>query len=524
MVRLTILKYYIPYTMKPKYKENPDLPLKVCITVTGDKEYVKHCFRKNKAWFPRGVELIELNGKFYMPDSKLISFDHELKTYFVKQEGKYGGKICFNGVIGYNVEAQEFILGDFTMNKYNNVTVMTPDREFYAINADVLVGSGYTEELATGQYKRNLKENKILNKINHANKGYNIEENGYERLIDTYNKKPYKFDINHAKIGNLLKGTTFGIELEACAGNLPNHLLARTGCCICKDGSLIGGDGLYPPEYVTVPLSGGKGIGNAIELCGYLSERNIADLKCSFHAHLGGFVTSRQFLVSLHSLCYKIQSDVFKMFPAYKLNPEGIKGKNYCKVLPKVFKQYDSADDYNDYINNAYKMLYAYLSSYSHGDTIKKVQPNQFNNRKNKVHNGGKAKWNRLARYHWINMINSVFSSRNTVEFRIHTPTFNATKVVNWLLICNAICKYAERYPLRCIDSTKISFTDVLNYYRDTNSGNVYATYVSNYLNAYVNERITLFKADKKAGDMLSNHELENDKAYTFTFENKTLF
>lgn len=506
------------------YKNNPDLPLRTCTTITGDKEYCKNCFRKNKAWHPKGVDLIEINGAFYMPDSPKIAFDNELKVYFAKDKNKYNSDIIMNGVIGYDVKNQQFILGAFTKNPYNNVSVVTPDNRYLAISAEVLEGSGYVEEIATGEYKKGLRGNVIKNAVDHRNKGYNIEDQNYEKLKNLYNKKPYKFEINHAKIANLLSGTTFGIELEACAGNLPNHLLARTGVCICKDGSLLD-NGVYPPEYVTVPLSGAKGVGNTIELCEYLSTRNIIDLRCSYHAHLGGFNTSRQFLVALHSLCYKIQGGVFKMFPHYKLKPEGIKGKNYCKLLPKIFKQYDTSQNYSDYINSNYIELYKYLSEAGSDGASKgkRFEPSKEFNRKNRKHNGH-YKWNRLARYHWMNMINSVFSKRNTIEFRLHTPTFNATKIINWLLICNAICKYAERYPLQCIDGTKIKFNDVLEYYQKINSNSVYHKFVSDYLKAYVAERTEMFKADKLKGDMTSNHELAKDKTYTFIYDERKLF
>lgn len=505
--------------MTPMYKENPDLPLQVCTTITGDREYRKNCDRKDGAWFAKGVEVIELDGKWYTHNSPLLGYDHELKKLFLKEKYRFGGGIYMDGVIGYNKEQQQFEIGSFTLNKYNNVKVQLVDRTLMAINAEVLEGSGYVEELATGYWRKGLRGNVIKNLVNHNNKGYNIEDQGYEKLIKTYNEKPYKLNIDHAKIASLLSGTTFGIELEACAGNLPQHLLNRTGCCICKDGSLLDGN-IYPPEYVTVPLAGPKGVGNAIELCGYLSTRNIVDLKCSYHAHLGGFVTSRQFLVALHSLCFKIQGEVFKMFPYYKLKPEGIKGKNYCKLLPKVFKQFKGETDYTTYINESYKLLYAYLSE---DQNKKRVLPSKLTNRKNKVHLGGHYKWNKMARYHWINMINSVFSNRNTIEFRLHTPTFNAIKIINWLLICNAICKYAERYPLRCIDSTKVKFDDVLSYYEMTNPTE-YTKFATQYLKAYVAERTKMFKADKRREDFTSQHELDGDKAYTFTHNKRKLF
>lgn len=504
--------------MTPKYKVNPDLPLQVCITITGDKEYRKNCRRKDGYWYAINTEIVQVEGKWYTIDDNRIAFDHELKKYHLNTP-KYSQDFINKGIVGFNIETQEFITGPFTANIYNNVHVMTLHKDLVAINAEVLEGSGYVEELSTGQYKKGLRNNSIKNAIDHRNKGYNIEDQNYHKLVKVYEEKKYKCNLVHTKIGNLLKNTTFGIELEACAGNLPSHLLNRTGTCICKDGSLLDGN-LYPPEYVTVPLKGAKGIGNIVELCEYLKPRNNININCSFHLHLAGFRTSRLFLVALHSLCYKIQGDVFKMFPLYKLKPEGIKGKNYCKTLPKIFKQYTSKDNFNDYVNNNFNKLFHYLSEDINNI---KVNPSKQHNRKNKHHVGGVYKWNKIARYHWLNMINSVFSERNTLEFRLHTPTFNATKIINWLLICNAICKYAERFPLKCIDSTKLKFNDILGYYQLTNSNSEYAGYVTQYLKEYVAERTNLFKEDKKREDFISEHELTSDKDYKFIFKDREL-
>ncbi len=504
--------------MTHKYADRPDLPLQVVKTITGDKEYRKNCRRKDGLWFAIDVDIAQVEGKWYKTTDTQILFDHHTKQYGLTYKVQSN---CAKGIVGYNKDTKEFIFGYFTRDPYNNCVVSKGVNKHSCINAEVLAGTKYKEDVATGTWIENGSA-EIATGKGHSDKGYNIEDNGYERLIKLYIERPYKLNLNHAKIAHLLKDTTFGIELEACAGNTPQYMLNRYGCTICRDGSLVNADGAYPPEYVTVPLSGAKGITNTIELTECLKSRNLVDLKCAYHLHLGNINTSRQFIVALHSLCYKIQGNVFKMFPHYKLKPDGIKGKNYCKLLPKTIKQYKSGEDYTEYINTNYKRLFKYCTEYQAGDETKKVEADRNFNRKTKAHNG-KAKWSKLARYHWLNMCNIFFSERNTVEFRLHTPTFNATKIINWLLICNAICRYAEKYPLQCIDSTKITFTEVLSYYQRANSNSEYNHFVSNYLQAYVEERTQMFKLDKKKKDLTSDHELQSDKDYTFTYNGKQL-
>lgn len=495
------------------YNQNPNLKLTVVTTVSGKKEYRKNCKLSVGNYYAINVDIFNIDGKWYKIDSPELLLDHETGKRFLAN----GKNLMVAGIVGYN-KVKGFIKGYFTSNPYTNIIVNDGLRNIPCISADVLNGSPYTEDKGLGIWTSTKKDKEIINRINNQGKGYNIEDNDYEGLIKLYDNKPYKMNLAHSKIGNLLKDTTFGIELEASAGNLPKFLLNRTGTAICKDGSLIDVNGNYPPEYVTVPLKGGKGVNNIVELCEYLKPRNEMDIKCSFHLHLGGFNTSRLFLVALHSLSYKLQGEIFKMFPVYKLQPEGIKQKNYCKVLPKIFKQYTNKMDYTEYVNASYKELYKYLSE-TNGH---KYEPCKDCNRKNMVHYGHQ-KWNKDARYHWLNMINSVFSTRNTLEFRLHTPTFNETKIINWLLICNAICKYAEKYPLKCITNEKISFDDILSYYTDINTSSEYSAFVSKYLKAYVKERVDMFAKDKAKNDILSEHEYDTDKKYKFELDGRSL-
>lgn len=497
------------------YKQDPTLPLQTVTTVQGDVEYRKNCRKRENIYYTIDRDIVLINGEWHIVGSSYATFDHEKQVWCLRN------KVLDlqNGVIGFDNESQKLIFGYFTSNPYNNVVVHTGLQNYYAINATVLDNSPYTEELGSGYYKKGLTINPIKTLVNHNRNGYNIEDNGMYRLISLYDKKQYTINLNHAKIGNLLNGVTFGVELEACAGAMPQHLLNRTGLSICRDGSLIDKDGIYAPEYVTVPLSGAKGISNIVEMCEYLQKRNKIDYKCAYHLHLGNINTSRMFLVSLHSLAYKIQGEVFKMFPFYKLKPDGFKEKNYCKLLPKTFKRLQPNEDFNTYINTSYNKLYTYLTEDQNG---KKVEFSPQFNRKTKAHNG-RYKWDRVSRYHWLNMVNVFFSDRNTIEFRVHTPTFNATKIVNWLLICNAICKYAEKYPVKCLDESKITLQDVLQYYATKNSYSSYNSFISRYLIAYVKERQAMFAADKKAEDYLSNHELKADNKYKFSFEDTNL-
>lgn len=77
--------------------------------------------------------------------------------------------------------------------------------------------------------------------------------------------------------------------------------------------------------------------------------------------------------------------------------------------------------------------------------------------------------------------------------------------------MCNAIVRYAEKYPKKCIGNDSISFVDVLKYYSEIHSQS-YATKLSNNLIEYYNTRCKTFAADFARRDHVSMHDIENDQ------------
>lgn len=116
-----------------------------------------------------------------------------------------------------------------------------------------------------------------------------------------------------------------------------------------------------------------------------------------------------------------------------------------------------------------------------------------------------------------------IFSNRGTAEYRMHTATLNAQKIINWLFMCNAIIKYAQdNAQLILSQEGNIKFLDVLYYYRDKYPYDERAAFLSDYLIAYYEERCRVFKRDIAKEDKLSDHERINDKQYKFTFQGIT--
>lgn len=491
---------------------------KKIVTRTGEQSYRHLCKKIKNQYYVIGQDCIELLGRWYPKDSKYIVFNHSKKQWVLKN------KILNmeQGIVDF--ENGKPVIGYFENNKTQNVSVidMIAGSTFKCINEHI-ARKGAIEDVSTGNFYLNASlgirttASKIRNAIDNKQKGYNIEDNVEEMAdkIKAYNEYPTHINKDVAKFAALLNDVTFGAELECIRGYLPEHIQYQTGVVVCRDGSLHDEDGTQGPEFTTIPLQGAKGVQSLINLCNALQDRTIVDKHCSMHLHLGNLPTSRVFLVALYKLAVMIQDELFAMFPYYKLDERKYAGKdkNYCKKLNKlsVFSlKNEEKESYKSYVNNNYLKLFMFLTN--------GVVPSKQFNRKLGIHPKGGEKWNKGARYHWINFLNTIFSKRNTIEFRLHTGTTNAQKVVSWLFICNAIVKTAMCRQADLLAGKHINLFDVLDYYDMSTKGSRAGAAMSRYLKEYVSHRMSYFRKDYERDDYMSNRELVEDKKFSYLF------
>lgn len=505
------------------YKDNPKLKLQVITTVTGRKEYKRNCRFIRSMEHPDGAYYVKdedchpVAGQWYRVESGKIEFDHEIKEWTIKTS-----KNLIRGVVGVN--DGKFVYGSFSPNVYNNCKVYTDQGVMACINSEI-VAEGFFEDVLTNvwhsikgvslsQMKKMMTIRHDPSQVNHHNKGYNIEDNAqeFEEKKASYAKYPLKITKEATMYGKFLGDSTIGAELETSEGNLPAYLQYRTGLVICRDGSI------QSAEYVTVPMAGPKCVQNLAEVATLITKRCNIDINCSLHYHFGNLPKEREFIVSLYILGYKIQDELFKMFPYFKTDHRGFKKKNYCQKLKKmdIHPCLDlSKDGYNSYINEIYLRIFTFL-----GDGH---VPGEHVNRKRLQH-PIQHKWDRKSRYYWLNLQNMIFSDRETAEFRLHTATANKVKMIAWLFICNAIVKYAEKHLREIITcEDKISLVNILKYYVDENPHSKYAKFLSEYLIAYYKSRCEVFELDVQKGDKLSEHDIRNDKTFDFTYKGQSL-
>jgi len=121
----------------------------------------------------------------------------------------------------------------------------------------------------------------------------------YNHLYDS------KINYEVESVGNFIEPLTFGLEFETIAGFVPERVTKRLGLIPLRDGSISG------LEYVTVPLSGKKGVQTVIDICEELEYRTIYDNSCSLHLHIGNIPRTPEFILAFLKTSSWLQDDIF---------------------------------------------------------------------------------------------------------------------------------------------------------------------------------------------------------------------
>jgi len=163
-----------------------------------------------------------------------------------------------------------------------------------------------------------------------------------------------------------------------------------------------------------------------------------------------------EFILALYKTLVHIQDDVYELFPLYKKYNFGVKQNDYTQQLPShtLISQMDKVINSKNIVDN-FDVLFTYLSqgvcfkgNYSSLDDVHS-HPSDPN---------GNRKWQVSTRYLWANMLPLIFDNKQTVEFRIHTPTFEANKVINYIMMCGNIINFVKDNTTAILSNYKRTF------------------------------------------------------------------
>ena len=408
-------------------------------TINNEELPISQCRKFEAGYYKIGDNSIENSGdcyligeKYYRAETNQVVYDNEVGQYVIKND------LITNGIIGF--DKQGYTLGYFTMTN-NNVIVHTPSNTYYAINEDLLSTTKlYRERLTNGEYYHiDMLDAREFGKISTPSQQYKTSLPYDSRgIIDSYKKIHDTLNIEISKnvkmFAPVLGDLSFGLEFETIAGFVPNRLLDKTGLIPLRDGSIAG------LEYVTIPLSGEKGLQTVINAANVLKTRTTYDESCALHLHIGNIPRTKEFILAFFRTTCAIQEELFSLFPLYKKYNFGVKNKNYSKPFPiyELVSKMDPCINSSN-INNNFDVLYTYLSM---GQSFKEVGCDLRNVNHHPADPSDGAKWNIRTRYYNHNLIPLIFGNKATVEFRIHTPTFEVNKIIPFVFINSMIVNF----------------------------------------------------------------------------------
>lgn len=467
----------------------------------------------------KGIGVVELYRTWYRTDSEEIKW--------CDQTGKWEfSEGVVEGLYAYKKH------GTMLYKKFQTVRAIDrpKGKQFFILNEDLAGRTGYIPSknrnvfynesnfTSTDKKKESIKRTFALdiNTTHSANKDNRL----FRTITDLYGAYNPKIDFRTRQIARLLGKKTFGLEFETGSGALQDSALGNLGLVPLIDGSL---SSRSQYEYTSVVWQGAKGLHSLKKSCERLSANCGVDHNCALHIHIGTIPDDKLFVVALHSLFYRLQDEIFGMVPHYKKDERGILGKNkdYSSPLPDLmiskntlFEKGTTKKEYEEKLYNLYGILFNYYSCGK--DMGQQYNPSNRKPKRRKgkiVKNASKVvpwrqQWNCLSRYHALNIVPLLFSPAGTVEFRVHGPTLNFDKTSAWLLICNAIVRYAETYPRKILEyKEKIRLSDVIfelstNFGKDTTEKTVglYSA-ISSHLDEYILDR-THFYAEQTVNSM----------------------
>jgi len=422
---------------------------KLVTTITGKLTEESKCRYIDKEYYLVGDINIEnsgdcylINGRYVRYNSGHIEYDNETKQYVRVNETP-----LMRGIVRFDDSTKEPIFGYFSENRMRNITIYLKSKEYFTCISEELMKNNlvYREEMSTGIYYHiSLKKAHTLNRLAQIDRKFKeslpYDSRGItDQYIENYDKN-YNPIIspNIERYSKVLKNLTFGLEFETVEGLIPKNKLSLLPLIPLRDGSIAG------LEYVTIPLSGKKGLQAVVDSVKELDKRTSYNDSCALHLHLGGLPRTKENILSFYKLCSHLQDEMFAMFPLYKKYNFGIKRKNYSKPFPTnlLNAKLDSAINSKN-IDENFNVLYQYLSV---GQSFFDVKCDLKNVKSHPSDPQGTAKWNINTRYYAINFIPILFGNKQTVEFRIHTPTYDIDKIICFLFISAILVNFSIKH------------------------------------------------------------------------------
>lgn len=408
--------------------KNEELPISKC------KKFPAGYYKIGNLKEENSGDCYYINGRFLKEETGNIVFNNSIKEYVIKDESLVHGIIDF--------EENNIKFGYYNKNINSSIIILENGSKYNLMDINVLKNNlFYREELSSGNFyhiKKLPAKNFNLLKIPSQEYKFSLPYDSKSILDhhtklynENYNPEIFENVKNYSKLlGNL----SFGLEFETVKGFLPSRITDTYGLIPLRDGSISG------LEYVTVPMTGEKGLQCVVDILPHLQQRTQFDNSCSLHLHIGNMPRTKEWILAFFKVTCAIQDEIYQMFPLFKKYNFGVKNKNYSKPFP-IFELLSVIDpiitDKN--INENFSVLYNYFSM---GQDFGQLDYDINNIKVHPADPQNNQKWNIKTRYYLHNMIPLIFGNKKTVEFRIHTPTYDVNKIIPFILFTAMIVNY----------------------------------------------------------------------------------
>lgn len=485
---------------------------KIVTTISGKDLPSLNCRKLSDGYYEIGdINVVDSGDCYFIPEankhikmsSGKLEYDYTQRRYVLRNNVE-----LIQGVVNFNDDGTP-IIGYFSIvHSISYDKSLSYNDRYYALLNNTMMDNNIMFKL----YPRNnryisrhsikaIEFNQLVNCSQEYKRSLHYDSrNIMKDYIKNYNdnyKPEYSSSIK--KFGEGIKDLSFGLEFETVKGVIKKDITNNLGLIPLRDGSIEG------IEYVTIPLQGNKGLQTVIDSVRELNYKTTYDNNCSLHLHIGNIPRTEKFFLALYKMLYSIQDEMFEMFPFHKKYNYRIKRKHYTKPLeikPTLLLMDAVIKDVD--VKKNFEILYRHLSM---GQQYKNVGSDLKNVVSHPSDPEGRSKWNIKSRYYWVNLIPLLFGNKQTVEFRIHTPTTDINKVMNYIFMCSGIINFIIKHQNEILTQPetylRLSLAEILY---DIYSNDKMST-IRKEMSRYIDARKSHFFRKTKDGDLIANEE-----------------
>jgi len=464
---------------------------KYVTTFGGRKELSNDCKYIMGDYYLKNIECFYIDQKWYRINSPNLFKNWETGGFITKKQYNESTIDGFKyGIVDVDSSGKP-VLGYFSGNRRKNVKSLESSDGItsYILSEEIVKKLKYKYlgdyAVSSEQYSKYRGSNEFTASYMKRNLPYRAAEVMFEYLAEY--KREIKGKFCKRNDPGLTIDYSFGIEIETNVGVIPDFKCYQLGLIPLRDGSIKG------IEYATVPLSGEKGLATVKEAFEAVREHTKLSYNDSMHIHMGGFPRTKETIAALYTILYQIQGELYTYFPSGYMSTGNFKQRDYCSPLPLLKA---GRSTYESKFNSRFDSFYEWISD---GTPF-----SNFNLDQHPKDNNGDHKWNVIQRYRHTNLVSLLFGGRGTVEFRIHNPTTDSAKVINWLYVCNAILKYTENNYKEIIESSLSTAVPIKHILRA-----VYPRKYSEFLSNYLESKRNLHASEANVGDIQGKHTLQ---------------